>query len=257
MSARGVYTHELEDRYDFPGKYHPHWEPHSLLDLGDVGRSEDGDWQKTGDASTRGLGDLGTPEQGTAAPISFTAGEDIQIRASLSASTKGFEFIGKAKAGIKITFGHTDSLVVVAPDTRYVQLPDDNDVAEQMIEAWKRKDLKFGDQVAVGVLKTAGGMVLASEEGGASVDVTTDAEIKEGMIDIAEVKGRLSIVNKSKMAYAHPFPEGFVLARRSLKIDRRAIRFWKPEVHPELLPSADDDFVCDLPEVAVGGRRDS
>jgi hypothetical protein len=245
VSAREVYIEQLDARFDLPAKYHPHWEPHSLCKLGDVGRVENGDWQRTGNAATRGLGELGTPIRGSTAPLSFGAGQNLKVQAELSGTTApGFEFIGRAAAGIKISFGKADSLVIVATDTAYQQLPDDRAVARTMLDAFKDGErLTLGDQVVVGVLRAGKGMVLASAAGDAEVNVTSDAVVRQGTIDIAELKGNLAIANHTNMSYARSFPRGLILGHRALELHEKGIIARRPEVRAAVAAGPEYDLI--------------
>jgi len=247
-SAHDVYVNGLNSRFDLPGKYRPHWTPTSLVELGSIGRQEDKDWVQTTDAKSNGLGDLGKPDLGPGASMSFAAGEGITIQAALQGSTaKGFEFIGKAAAGVKIHMAHKDSLVVLAPETTYEQLPDERTVAKQMIKAGKSGDLQFGDQVIVGLLRAQSGSVIASEQDGAKVDLTASATIKAGAIDVGDIKGELGIVNDSGMSWSPKFPNGFVLATRALEYTEQGVLWAR---HPVAVPAGEialgEDLVMPL-----------
>jgi hypothetical protein len=246
MDARDIFLDQFNEHYDLPGKYHPHWEPDSLIELGAVGHLDEGDWQQ--DRPPGALGDLGDPRPGPAAPLSFASGDGISIRAALKGTSgKEWKFIGDAAAGIKIHFARANSLVVAAPDTTYEQLPNEHLVAEKMIDAWKEEDLHYDDEVVVGIRRASGGLVVASGDADAGVDVTTSATIRQGVIDIAEVKGHLGIVNQEKTSYHRDFPNGMVLAYRALRLTEDGVVFFRhPGVHPGIAPES--ELIMPLPE---------
>jgi hypothetical protein len=234
-AAREVYVREVEHRLNLPGRYHVHWEPNSLCNLGDVGRKEDRDWQTTIQADGPGypLHDLGTSSSGTPAPFSFTAGGKVDIHAALKGSTDaGFSFIGQASAGIKVSFEKSDSVLLAAPDAAYQQLPSDLEVARQMKEAWNTESLRYGDQVIVGIYRANSFVILVSSSAGASADITTDATIREGVVDVAAVHGSLGIVNSSSMGYQTSSHDAgaVVLGHRALELAQEGIIFRHPGV---------------------------
>jgi hypothetical protein len=244
MSADGrkVFVRAINDRLNLPGSFHGHWDPGVPAELGDVGRIRDDDWEQIGSAQNRGLGELGSPVEGDPAPLAFSSGKGIKIESELKGSTKtGFEFIGDAAAGIKITFGRSEAAVVVTPDLRYRQLPDERTLAKAMIQAWHEdKRLEYGDQVLVGLAEATTALILVTEKGNSGVDITTNATITTGSIDIADVKGDLSIANTREMSYRRDFSKGrAIIGHRALELVQKGVIFRHPSTRPALAPQYD------------------
>jgi hypothetical protein len=235
MDVRKIYVDGVNKHLNLPAFYRAHWAPNSACALGDIGRLEGDDWQRTVRADGGVLNDLGTPDTGTSAPFKFTDGGKVELRAALKGSTDAaFSFIGGAEAGIKASFEKERSLLVAAPDAAYDQLPSDLTVAQKMLEAFEEADPKkrlvYGDEVIVGVYHANSFVILASAQAGATADITTNAKIKEGVIDVAEVEGRLGLVNQSSVGYYSSSKDGsVVLAHRALLVHEEGIVFFK---HP-------------------------
>jgi hypothetical protein len=119
-----------------------------------------------------------------------------------------------------------------------------------MIDAWNEEALDYGDEVVVGLRHASGGIVVASGDADSGVDITTNATIREGAIDIADVKGELSIVDQSKTTYHRDFPKGMVLAYRALRLTEDGVIFAHPGVHPAITRGEDFDLIMPLPKAA-------
>jgi hypothetical protein len=250
MDVRGIYLDGVNKHLDLPGDYLAHWAPNSPCALGDVGRREDGDWQRTIRADESPLMDLGASGAGTSAPFKFTDGGKVELRAALKGSTdQGFEFIGNAEAGIKVSFEKERSLLVAAPNAAYDQLPNDMTVAEKMKEAFEDGDLNYGDQVIVGVYTASSFVILVAAQAGATADITTNAKISEGVINVAEVQGELGLVNQSSVGYDSSSKDvgPIVLAHRALEIHRKGIIHRHPVVSSAEYVAPEEDYDVVLP----------
>jgi hypothetical protein len=243
-SARLVYLDELNDRLDYPGTWHPLWDPGTPIVFGSVGRIKNGAFAAADVAVNRGVKLPADRQSGPTHSKSFTSASGVSMDADVSGSTdQRFSFIGSAAAGVIFSFAAAESIALVAENALYTIVPAEKQIAERMKEALDGKRMMVGDVLVTGLLEAESGIVLISGEGTASVEATTNVNLGKGPVDIGKVSGKLSVAHRSNMQYWQPYPEGLVLAYKGLKIVDHGILFvrWRPEV---VTADADDsDFV--------------
>jgi len=256
VDVRKIYVDGVNKHLNLPGYYRARWAPTSACALGDIGGPESGDWQRKIRADEGVITDLGTPDTGTSAPFKFTDGGRVELKAALKGSTDpGFSFIGNAEAGIKASFEKERSLLLAAPDATYDQLPSDVRVAQKMLDLFheeekkEEKKLDYGDQVIVGVYHASSFVILVSGEAGATADIVTNAKIKEGPINVAEVEGQLGLVNQSSVGWQSSSKDTgqVVLGYRALELHKEGIVFFR---HPAVDPAeriAEPEYELVLP----------
>jgi hypothetical protein len=251
INVQEIYRKGVDRHLDLPNTYLAHWAPNSPCDLGDVGQSGEDGWGVQQSAANSPLGDLGTPRTGTPAPFKFTDGGSIELRAALKGSTDAaFSFIGAAAAGITLKFEKASSLLVAAPDAAYSEIDDDRGIAKKMLDALQAEELDYGDQVIVGVYRASSFVILVSAESGATADITTNATIRQGVINVADVEGELGLVNARSVGYQTDSSRAgpIVLGHRALEIADVGIIVRRPAIvtAEQIAPEPEYDVILPL-----------
>ena len=160
-----------------------------------------------------------------------------------TASTPGFEFIGNAKAGLKVGFGERAGVLVGVGSSWQKKLENLDSLRPQLLEAAKDERMHVGHAVVVGQQIADTGIVFDSDGSNADIAATTNFDVEPGggAPSLASFGVDFTLHGESRGIVNHNFPNGFILALRVIKLGERGWWWWRRVVVEGIEPIEVDD----------------
>jgi hypothetical protein len=231
MNSLGeVYRRALEEKYDLPQGWVANWPPGSDYVLGQVGRvDKKGAFSVGGTLSDKDILATEDPEPGkTDGPEQFQSSNAITVDINTNATLPTWEFIGNAKAGVRVGFQESAGVVIAVGSANRKRLANIDGLKESLLAAANLGRLKVGQSVIVEMQVADSGLVITSEGGSGELTATTNFDVgPTGAPKLLHFAADFS-VKHSNAAMAHStFPDGFTSAFRVVTLGERGWWFWK------------------------------
>ena len=224
----------IKDQYGLPTGWVANWPPNHPHRLGDVGSVEDLGFNQDGVLADYGLS--ATPRQDkerTAGPWNLSTSKSIKVDIGTDAQVKGWEWIGKAKAGVKVGFGNQEGMIMSVGSSWYEILQDLDKVRADLLAKGLAKEIPVGRSVIVEQLIADTGLLMVSNGGIGTVEATTTFDAGVGTLPaLASFAAGFSV--KTQRAGFHTpksFPMGSALPSVSSPSDNGDRYFWRPRQH--------------------------
>ena len=169
-----IYMEGIRYEYGLPTGWVANWPPNHPHRLGDVGSVEDLGFNQDGVLADYGLS--ATPRQDkerTAGPWNLSTSKSIKVDIGTDAQVKGWEWIGKAKAGVKVGFGNEEGMIMSVGSSWYEILQDLDKVRADLLAKGLAKEIPVGRSVIVEQLIADTGLLMGSNGGIGTVEATT------------------------------------------------------------------------------------
>jgi hypothetical protein len=261
MSLGDVYQDALERVYELPQGWVANWPARFSRRLGEVGRVTPGGFNKDAMLSDKGINVSPDPDPGTpGGSWNFQSDKSISVAVNVNASVPGWEFIGSAKAGLKINFGSSQGIVVGIGSTHQERLVNLDALRPELLAAANSGKLTAGQAIIVEVLIADTGIVVTSEGNNATLVATTNANLGvAGSPSLAAFGVDLSVTSGSHATSQETYPQGFSVAFRVLKLGARGWWWWKQfkvrgigPIDEEMFLTRDDYF-APFPDAEFAG----
>lgn len=270
MGLSDVYRTAIQDHYEFPKGWLPMWPPGLDHPLGAVGRVDDGKFNQNAVLADKGIEVSEDPDHGTTdGPWDFSSDHSISVKFGVDGKLPEWNWIGAAKAGVKIAFGKSEGVVVGVGTADQRRFGNIDGLKEDLLDAAHQKRLARGDCVIVEQHVANTGLVVASEGGNAEFSATTSANIGAPGVPqtLASFAADLAVQSASSTVAHNSYPGGFVIASRIVKVGQKGFLWWK-ELRIEGVTPVDeeqaiaveeelatpDDYFAVFSGVTVGGR---
>jgi hypothetical protein len=229
VSLAQVYQKALETKYEYPRGWVANWPPSFDQRLGVVGRIHDGKISYDAMLADKGIEAAADTDQGRGGgPWTFQSDSEIRVSFGVDASTPGWEWIGNAKAGLKIGFGKTEGVVLGVGSTHVERLRNIDALRQELLDAAEDGRMQLGQAVIVEQQIADSGMQATSQGRQAEFAATTNADISvAGLQSLASFAADLNVHQSSEGVTTEQYPKGFTVAFRVLKLGTRGYWWWK------------------------------
>lgn len=247
MSTQNQYIHVIEHDLKLGG-YHAMWPAGKDVSVGDFGSMHDGAFDRKGHLQEFYEVPLDPPDD---KPDGLTwggeAGVDVKLAGSGSPGpiTKAAVDVSLA---VKVTFHQEKQLVLRATGVRYVTCANEREMADNIIRAFRNKNVRMHDYCVTGLVTADSGAAAGSAASGATLDLTGKGDVSPGGVaSLANLKANISIAGSSKTSFEIPMANGFVIAIRLVQLIDNGIIRVKPTVVDRLAFA--EDYVATFDEV--------
>jgi hypothetical protein len=221
-SAREIYIEAIEEKLDLGEWYNATWPIGADVEIGMV-VAVDGDLIVRGRLSDPDRGVAFTVDDSDQRPDSYQYASEggVDVVAKAAGEDSGtFKWIGKASAGVKLTFTSENAVAIRATNVVRRGITNERQLARAIISAWHDgRRMDTGDVIITELLQTDSGFAAVSSARGAEIEVTAKADIGTGPISLGSLDGELHIAGQSKTQFAEDVPKGFAIAYRALEVD--------------------------------------
>jgi hypothetical protein len=226
------YTNEIHKQLGYLAT----WLPGGTMELGDYGTLDDHLYTRLGSLKDRGFKVRPAP-RGTPLEIEYSSRESVTLTIQLRGQNKNLPNIPSGQAGIDLKFTRSGSCVVVLNDAvertvaNLFQLQ--NDVRSLYLR--RPSDWPKGLTVVSSIVQASSASVIVADSTSSHYSVTTEADLKAGLADLANVSLGLAVTSASDVSTK-------VLAKKDLRPLFRAFRLketWTGNVKVQTLAAAE------------------
>lgn len=180
--SRGVagrdYRRAVIEKYGFPGGWVANWPPGRGRNPGDVGTVVDPGFNQDGALADYDMSAVQAPAQGpSAGPWSFTSSETISVEIGTDATVPAWQWIGNAKAGLKLVFGSQEGIVLSVGSSSFRNLANLDALKADLLAAGQTGKMGVGKSVIVEALMADNGLVITSDGQTGTLEATTDFDV--------------------------------------------------------------------------------
>jgi hypothetical protein len=180
-------------------KLQPSWPPGALVQIGEVGKMQNGSFVRT--AHLRDYGVKIRKHTVEAPSMRFASSGGVQFVATASgALSNAVSAIASADAGLKIGFTKRGAIVVVLDPVREEMIDNVDELAEWMATAG-RKRLKDDHVIVTHVRRASAGVIAMASAKGAEVQLKAATDLGQGTISLARIGGKFSLVTSSSTEF--------------------------------------------------------
>jgi hypothetical protein len=224
----GTYSEVMLEQYGFPAGWIPNWPPGKNRKLGDVGSIEKPGFNEDGVLKNY---DVAVPptavdEQG-AGPLSLSSRKSITVEIGTDASVPAWNWIGQAKAGVKVGFGDESGMIMGVGSSQYEIFEDLDKLRAELIKAGRDKKMPIGRSVIIERLVAANGLLLISSGGAGTIQATTTFDAGVGALTLASFAVGFSANTQQAGFVSQAFPNGFCVAFRVITLGKRGWLFFR------------------------------
>jgi hypothetical protein len=259
-----VYVDAIKKKYGFPPGWVPNWPVDRNRKLGDVGSVVNPGFNQDGVLSDYGLSATPAGADGrSAGPWNLSTRNSIAVDIGTDASVPGWQWIGNAKAGVKVGFGTESGMVMGVGSSHYEILKNLDGLRAELVSAGRSKAIPLGRSVIVEQLLADSGLVLVSDGNTGTIKATTnfDAGIKNTPVLASFAFGFSAKTERASFA-SNTYPEGFCVAFRVITLGKKGWLWWRhiavagafgvttPELGIDLLENGltADDYFAPFPD---------
>jgi hypothetical protein len=263
---RHVYSDAVVEKYGFPEGWMANWPAGTDRMPGDVGTiQDDGEsFNKDGVLADYGItAEPAPPDSRPDGGWEYTSSSDIKLDIGVDASTPGMDWIGNAKAGVKIGFGQEKGLVVAIASAHGEGLANIDGLKQQLLDAARSGRIEVGKAIIVQQLVADSGLIITSDGNSGELAATTNVDVGgAGKPTLASFAADFDVAHKSQAVSENAYPNGFTVAFRVLKLGKRGWFWWRhitiegitdvTEVDEESLLTPDDYWAL-MPDAEFSG----
>lgn len=248
MSLAHDYVRGIRDELEYWGT----WSPQTHLALGDCGPVVNGIFQRQANIRDQ----FGIDFEELPSPVtggwSFNSDRSASIDYQLAGGNQNIPEIPPSKAGLSITFNSDEAIVMAARGGKEGTIANIHQLKKDLIDRGARKGEQAfpRDFAVITTLITADATtVLVSHSKGGKYVVSAEADLKAGLVDLANASLNLSTAHTHNVRTELDAQEGTTPLFKALRLKRR---WWKwlaavpltgvDEVPDEELPFDDDPF---------------
>jgi len=158
----------------------------------------------------------------------YQSGRDMSVKIGADAAVPGFEFLGKANAGIRAEFGSTNSVYVSVSGARIERVADVAPLRRELLARGQDRMLPRGSALVLATLTAEKALILTSNSRNVLWEARAQANVAVPPSVAAELAGNLSIVSGTAAVDVQDYAtEQVVLAMRLLVLVRRGWLWWR------------------------------
>lgn len=240
--AAVIYLKTFHDQTKFYGT----WFPGLRIKVGEIGRLDgDGVYHYSTDLAQVGI-DF-EKEKFPYQNVHFATEGSVDVSGGFEAQTKAaISAVAKAEGAFTISFSTANSVAVILRELEVERVKNEERLRREMLAAWQEtpRRLETDHVVITKVFKAKSGAIAMSGDSSARVGATTSASLVPGTIELAEIKGNLSIVASEHARFAIAAEEGDPPLTPMFEMlhfakNRPFWRFWRPVIAPATRALAD------------------
>jgi hypothetical protein len=225
-----VYEDAILHRYGLPHGWLANWPVKQPKHIGEVGTVEDLGFNKTGVLSDYQIDaqPADSPDDKPTGHWEFKSSDSIKVQISTDVTLPAWQFIGNAKAGLKIGFGSENGLVLYTGRTRYEALKNLDGLKPTLVEAAQEKAIPIGRSIIVEQLLGEQVLVMGATGHTGELEATTNADIQPGGAPtLASFAVDLKIATDISGSTNENFPNDACLAYRVITLVKKGWLWWR------------------------------
>ena len=209
-----------------------------------------GEFVHRGRASDYGVSfnfDSAPPKDG--GPWDYSSSTDIHAEIGIDATAPGWEWLGKASAGLSVGFGEQESIYLSANSTVVERVANVDKLKTDLLTTAVKQGMPEGQSVVIERQFSRKAVLVASEGGTGELKATVSGKVNAipgAQGAVASLAGRLDFHSKTGSTFMQNFPQEFVLAYRIVTLGKSGWFFWRHFVVHGVLPvsgSTAEDFL--------------
>ena len=231
MSLSDVYQDAWIDKYSLPTGWIVNNEPTKEIELGAVGRIDNGIFQRD---STLWLKSISGPEPNNNVrpqvdnAWNFQSNQNIKVNVVLGAQTaEAIKWLADASAGIEASFGKEAGVAIYGTTMWWDGYKDLDVVRLSIVDAAKSGKLQKGQAVVVERQISGKGVMLTAEGTDGAIKAKAKASVAPAHVTVATLSGNLEVVSTSGQSGVKSFGDDAIISMRILLLGKHGWFWWR------------------------------
>jgi len=231
MSLADLYRNAWQAKFGLGKGWLANWWPGTAIFVGQRGIVQGGQLQYQGHVGDYGVSFALDPASAPGGgPWDFSSSADTTVEIGADASKRGWEWLGKASAGLSASFGSQESLYLSAGGTTIERVANVDRLKDDLINTAVKQGMPLGQSAVVERQLTAQSMLIVSEgrSGVLKATVKGDVTVDAGAVGtVASLAGRLDVKKQTGGTSKQEYPSGMVLAYRVVTLGKSGWFYWR------------------------------
>ncbi len=238
--AQGAVEIYLETTYKH-FKIQPTFPPGALIEVGWIGKIDEGQFVRTSDLSEHGVRFQKRTVDMPAMRFASSGGVDF-IASAKGKLSKAVSAIAEADAGLKIAFKREAAIAIVLDSVTETYIKNVDALSDWMLGD-RRRRLTDDHIVVTHVRRAKSGVVAMAQTAGAEVQLKTEASLGRGKISLGAVGGKFALVTSSATEFVS-IPSG----RSGLSAFYRALHYTRDRGLIDIIFGREGKTTVDYPK---------